>query len=38
MILSGALGPMRPVEPGSAVEAAITGLGSVSVSFSPKEA
>lgn len=35
VILSGALGPMRPVEPGAKVVAAITGLGSVSVSFSP---
>jgi len=35
VILSGALGPMRPVAPGSTVIASITGLGSVSASFSP---
>jgi 2-oxo-3-hexenedioate decarboxylase/2-keto-4-pentenoate hydratase len=34
VILSGALGPMRPVEPGAVVRAAVTGLGSVSVAFS----
>ncbi|MFG1667693.1 2-keto-4-pentenoate hydratase [Streptomyces sp. Y7] len=34
VVLSGALGPMRPVEPGNTVTATITGLGSVSVSFS----
>jgi 2-keto-4-pentenoate hydratase len=34
VILAGALGPMRPVTPGAAVVATITGLGSVSVNFS----
>ena len=34
VILSGALGPMRPAEPGATVAASITGLGSVSISFS----
>lgn len=34
VILSGALGPMSPVHPGSAVSATITGLGTVSVYFS----
>ncbi|MFE4590332.1 2-keto-4-pentenoate hydratase [Streptomyces laurentii] len=34
VILSGALGPMRPVTPGTAVHATVTGLGSVSVTFS----
>ncbi|MGW4734395.1 2-keto-4-pentenoate hydratase [Streptomyces shenzhenensis] len=34
VILSGALGPMRPVTPGSAVHATVTGLGTVSVAFS----
>lgn len=34
VILSGSLGPMRPVMPGAEVRAAVTGLGSVSVSFS----
>ena len=34
VILSGALGPMRPVEPGSAVRAEISGLGTVSIDFS----
>ena len=33
VVLSGALGPMRPVAPGSHVTATISGLGSVSVSF-----
>jgi 2-keto-4-pentenoate hydratase len=33
VILSGALGPMRPVTPGATVTATISGLGSVSVSF-----
>ncbi len=34
VVLSGALGPMRPVTPGAEVSATITGLGGVSVSFS----
>ncbi|WP_330252939.1 fumarylacetoacetate hydrolase family protein [Nocardia sp. NBC_00565] len=34
VILSGALGPMRPVRPGAAVHASVTGLGSVSFAFS----
>ncbi|WP_067671939.1 2-keto-4-pentenoate hydratase [Nocardia miyunensis] len=34
VILSGALGPMRPVRPGSVVEVVIDGLGTVSASFS----
>jgi 2-oxo-3-hexenedioate decarboxylase/2-keto-4-pentenoate hydratase len=34
VILSGALGPMRPVLPGAAVHATVTGLGTVSVTFS----
>jgi 2-keto-4-pentenoate hydratase len=33
VVLSGALGPMRPVAPGAHVTATISGLGSVSVSF-----
>jgi 2-keto-4-pentenoate hydratase len=33
VILSGALGPMRPVSPGSAVTATLCGLGTVSVRF-----
>lgn len=33
VILTGALGPMRPVAPGDAVHAEIAGLGSVSVQF-----
>ena len=39
IILSGALGPMRPVQPGSTVTATITGLGTVSTHFTsdPKE-
>ncbi|MEU6323739.1 fumarylacetoacetate hydrolase family protein [Streptomyces sp. NPDC047009] len=35
VILSGALGPMRPVMPGAAVHATVTGLGTVSITFSP---
>ncbi|WP_370416596.1 2-keto-4-pentenoate hydratase [Streptomyces fradiae] len=34
VVLSGALGPMRPVTPGAAVRATVTGLGTVSVTFS----
>jgi 2-keto-4-pentenoate hydratase len=34
VVLSGALGPMRPVRPGSRVTATITGLGSVTADFS----
>jgi 2-keto-4-pentenoate hydratase len=33
VVLSGALGPMRPIEPGAHVRASITGLGSVSMSL-----
>lgn len=33
VVLSGALGPMRPIEPGAQVQASITGLGSVSMSL-----
>jgi len=33
VILSGALGPMRPVAPGATVTATISELGSVSISF-----
>ncbi|MFR9794159.1 2-keto-4-pentenoate hydratase [Streptomyces sp. MB22_4] len=38
VVLSGALGPMRPVTPGAAVHATVTGLGTVSVTFSAKGA
>ncbi|MFF6793676.1 2-keto-4-pentenoate hydratase [Streptomyces filamentosus] len=34
VVLSGALGPMRPVTPGATVHATVTGLGPVSVAFS----
>jgi 2-oxo-3-hexenedioate decarboxylase/2-keto-4-pentenoate hydratase len=34
VVLSGALGPMRPVTAGAAVQATVTGLGPVSVAFS----
>lgn len=34
VVLSGALGPMRPVTPGADVRAVIAGLGEVSVRFS----
>ncbi|MGW0931611.1 2-keto-4-pentenoate hydratase [Streptomyces sp. NPDC002644] len=34
VVLSGALGPMRPVTAGNAVRATVTGLGPVSVTFS----
>jgi 2-keto-4-pentenoate hydratase len=37
IVLSGALGPMRPVEAGQLVRADITGLGAVNVSFSRKD-
>lgn len=37
VILSGALGPMRPAAPGAEATAEISGLGSVSVSFSQQE-
>jgi len=37
-VLSGALGPMSVVRPGDVVEADITGLGSITVSFSEEEA
>lgn len=37
VVLSGALGPMHPVTPGSTVRADITGLGSVTVSFAPAD-
>lgn len=38
LVLSGALGPMAVVRPGDVVEASITGLGSITVSFSEEEA
>jgi 2-keto-4-pentenoate hydratase len=38
VVLSGALGPMVPVEPGSDVVAEITGLGRVSATFGPRPA
>jgi 2-keto-4-pentenoate hydratase len=37
IVLSGALGPMRPVLAGQRVHADITGLGSVSTTFSGKD-
>jgi 2-keto-4-pentenoate hydratase len=37
LVLSGALGPMVPAEPGAAYEARISGLGSVRVRFAGKE-
>jgi 2-keto-4-pentenoate hydratase len=37
VVLSGALGPMRPVRAGQQVRADITGLGSVTTSFSGKD-
>ncbi len=37
IVLSGALGPMVPTPPGSHVHAEITGLGSVSATFSGKD-
>jgi 2-keto-4-pentenoate hydratase len=38
LVLSGALGPMHPVHPGAVVAAEISGLGTVSVTFSEEEA
>ncbi|WP_183094550.1 2-keto-4-pentenoate hydratase [Nocardioides stalactiti] len=35
VILSGALGPMKPIEPGAQVHADITGLGTVSLALGP---
>ena len=37
VILSGALGPMKPIDPGAQVQAHIVGLGSVSMSLASKE-
>ncbi|SEP05543.1 2-keto-4-pentenoate hydratase [Trujillonella endophytica] len=37
VVLSGALGPMRPIPPGATVTAAISGLGSVTAQFSTRE-
>lgn len=37
VVLSGALGPMSVVRPGDVVEAAISGLGTVSVSFAQED-
>jgi 2-keto-4-pentenoate hydratase len=34
-VLSGALGPMKPIEPGARVAAHITGLGSVCMTLGP---
>jgi len=34
VVLSGAMGPMRPIAPGDTVTSTVTGLGSVSVTFS----
>lgn len=36
--MSGALGPMYPVHPGARVVAEISGLGTVTTSFSKEEA
>lgn len=38
VILSGALGPMRPVQPGAVVTATISGLGTVTARFSTEPA
>src|SRR4051794_6989772 len=37
IVLSGALGPMRPAAPGAVVSARITGLGDISVRFSEEQ-
>ena len=37
IVLSGALGPLVPTPPGSTVRAEMSGLGSVTATFSPKE-
>lgn len=37
VVLSGALGPMRPVPPGASVRADISGLGGVSIRFSTED-
>lgn len=37
VILSGALGPMRPVHPGARVRARLSGLGTVSTTFSKEQ-
>lgn len=37
VVLSGALGPMAPVQPGQQVSAEITGLGTVSTTFAPRQ-
>ena len=36
VVLSGALGPMHPVHPGATVTAEISGLGTVTTTFSPR--
>jgi 2-keto-4-pentenoate hydratase len=38
LILSGALGPMRPIAPGATVTVTISGLGAVTCSFSKEDA
>ena len=38
VVLSGALGPMRPIAPGSSVRADLTGLGSVTFTYGGKQA
>ncbi|WSW89128.1 fumarylacetoacetate hydrolase family protein [Streptomyces sp. NBC_00989] len=37
VVLSGALGPLVPTPPGTTVRAELTGLGTVSATFSPKD-
>ena len=37
VVLSGALGPMRPIAPGATVTATISGLGTVTARFSVRE-